>query len=64
MSKIYFYKDRITFDINKESEQIIYKYIRSNWDIDPQLQTKVKDNRIFITNKFGETFAEIGKIID
>ena len=64
MSKVHFYKDGITFNIDKESEQLIYKYIKSNWNVNPELQTKIDNDRIFITNKFGETFAEIGKIIN
>jgi hypothetical protein len=64
MSKIYFYKDNIYFDFNKESEQIIYNYIRSNWGVNPKLQVIVdENNEVFLTNKFGEKFTCIGHII-
>jgi hypothetical protein len=64
MSKIHFYKDNISFDLNKESEKIIYNYIRSIWGVNPKLQVTVNENNeVFLTNKFGEIFACIGHII-
>lgn len=62
MKRKYFTNTSIVIDITVNLDNM-YKYIKKEYGVN-QFQVKIIDNkRVQLTNKLGETFAEIGEII-
>lgn len=62
MKRKYFTNTSTVIDITVNLDNM-YKYIKKEYGVN-QFQVKIIDNkRVQLTNKLGETFAEIGEII-
>lgn len=62
MKRKYFTHTSIVIDITEDLDDM-YKYIKKEYGVN-HFQVKIVDNkRVQLTNKLGETFAEIGEII-
>jgi hypothetical protein len=62
MERRYFTHKSTVIDITETLDKM-YEYIKKEYGVN-QFQVKIIDNkRVQLTNKLGETFAEIGEII-
>lgn len=62
MKRRYFTHTNTVIDITETLDKM-YEYIKKEYGVN-QFQVKIIDNkRVQLTNKLGETFAEIGEII-
>jgi hypothetical protein len=62
MKRRYFTHKSTVIDITETLDKM-YEYIKKEYGVN-QFQVKIIDNkRVQLTNKLGETFAEIGEII-
>lgn len=62
MKRSYFTHTNTVIDITETLDKM-YEYIKKEYGVN-QFQVKIIDNkRVQLTNKLGETFAEIGEII-
>ena len=62
MKRIYFTHTNTVIDITENLDKM-YDYIKKEYSVN-QHQVKIIDGkRVQLTNKLGETFAEIGEII-
>lgn len=57
------YKNNKTINISsKQGEEMMIQYIKQEYNVQP-FQIKITDNnKVQLTNKLGELFAEIGEI--
>ena len=56
------FSDGTQFRISEESKEVMYRHIRSTWGVNPDSQVVVENDRVYITSKLGEKFAQIGII--
>lgn len=63
METIRFYNNELTIILNESNKKRIHKYIRETWGVNPETQLKIEGDKLYLTNKTGETFAQIGEII-
>lgn len=63
METIRFYNSELTIILNESNKKRIHEYVRETWGVNPETQLKIEDSKLYLTNKTGETFAQIGKII-
>lgn len=63
MKKI-FKSDKISIDITDENgQEVLYRYLRSEYGVSKNQVCIDEDYRIWLTNKIGEKFAMIGKLV-
>lgn len=56
--------DKISIDITDEDGQkVLYNHLRTEYGVNENQIWVDKDDRIWLTNKVGEKFAMIGKLI-
>ena len=63
METIRFYNNELTIILNESNKKRIHKHVRETWGVNPETQLKIEDSKLYLTNKTGETFAQIGEII-
>lgn len=57
------YKNNGTIDIStKQGEEMLIQYIKQEYGVGKKQIKITEQSKIQLTNKFGETFAEIGEI--
>ena len=62
MSNIIQFNDGTYMTWSESNKETIYNHIRLMYNVNPELQVKIKDNKVCLTNKFGEVFAQVGEI--
>ena len=59
-----FKSDKISIDITDENGQkVLYNHLRSEYGVSENQVLVDEDERIWLTNKVGEKFAMIGKLV-
>lgn len=57
------YKNNSTIDITtKQGEEMMIQYIKQEYNVQPFQIKFTNKNKVQLTNKLGELFAEIGEI--
>lgn len=56
--------DKVSIDITDENgQEVLYNYLRSEYGVSKNQVWVDEDYRIWLTNKIGEKFAMIGKLV-
>lgn len=59
-----FKSDKISIDITDENgQQLLYNHLRAEYGVSENQIRIDEDERIWLTNKVGEKFAMIGKLV-
>lgn len=59
-----FKSDKISIDITDENgQEILYNHLRSEYGVNKNKVCVDEDERIWLTNKVGEKFAMMGKLV-
>ena len=62
--KMIFKSDKISIDITDEDGQkVLYNHLRAEYGVSENQVQVDEDERIWLTNKVGEKFAMVGKLI-